>query len=621
MRSAASQWGEMQMVEQTLDRAQAFVTSCPALSLDPCSVEGVGTLADLIPLFPFGRPASPLENDGVEFYRSLDGAILPTEAHSSKQDFWLETMTAPMGGGKSAQANRKHFDFVFAPGRKTLPFLHILDIGGSVSGMVELMQDALPPEKKYLAHMHTLRNNRENAVNMLDPKLGLRYPLEGDLGATVDWLTALVTPAERTRPYDNMSEFCRTILLATYRQFDDEREQSQPKIYKPGVLFVDQALAEVRIDIKPGTPWYVVADLLGANGRIEAALKAHRKAVPLLPDLQSVANDDNVRGDFMRAMTEQGVPIPEAFNVQLGLARESYPIFTEETILDLRGRRITAIDLAEVARKGSASARKQSSLMYQVAYELFSRNIRISPEDMAYIPKVWQPYYQQLLEELANTDKHAALDEYHRTMVAELSAKDEADHDIQGLRATLVREGGLESRKWQLSVTTISQLASHHGKLFSMASANHILKQGGVEETALQRKIMGLSPTDTLALQTFVNGPKKGIGVTFLSQWTTKNGKFNQLFTSTVGPKLLWSLSTTYEDKTIRKILFDALGRAAGRAVLAKNYPGGSAKEEVERRKRMIKSDSIADDALEGACRELANELIARYRNNPSDYQ
>ena len=155
-----------------------------------------------------------------------------------------------------------------------------------------------------------------------------------------------------------------------------------------------------------------------------------------------------------------------------------------------------------------------------------------------------------------------------------------------------------------------------------MASANHILKQGSIDETEYQRQVLGMSNTDKFALQALVTGPKKGIGVTFLSQWTTKNGRFNQLFTSSVGPKLLWALSTTFEDKTIRKIVYDALGRPAGRAVLAKNYPGGTAKDEVERRKRTLKSSNLADDAaMEGACMEIANELISRYRNNPGDFQ
>ena len=618
LRSAATQWGDMKVVEETLDRAQAFLASAPGITLDACSpVEGVGTLADLLPLFPWGRPASPMGTEGSELYRSLDGALMTTESHSHVQDYWLDTITSPMGGGKSAQANRKHFDYVFAPGRKVLPFLHIMDIGGSVSGLVEMLQDALPEEKKYLVYMHTLRNNRENAINMLDCKLGLRYPLEGDLNTTVDWLSALVTPAERSTPYENMSEFCRVILVAAYKRLDDGRDQSEPRRYTPGTPAIDKALQDLRIDVKPGTTWYALCDQLGAHGRLQEALVAHRKAVPLLSDLQSVASDDNVRRDFMRIVTENGIPIPIAFTTQLALARESYPIFTEETRLDLRSRRITAIDLCEVTPQGSAPARKQASLMYQVSYELWARNVRLTQDDMPSIPAAWKSYYKALLLDMSNTDKHVAIDEYHRTMIHANSSDSEKDPDKQGLRATLVREGGREARKWGMSLLTISQESKDHGRLLDLASGNHIIKNSGVEETEFQTRSLALTTTDQLALKHLVSGPKKGEGVTFLSRFDTKDGKYNQLYTSTVGPRMLWALSSTYEDKTVRKLVYDALGRTAGRYILAKQYPGGTAKDEVRRRKSSISSNLTEAAAEEGACKQIADELIAIFRSNP----
>lgn len=623
LRATASGWGDMSVEEQTIDRFDALIKSCPCLSLEPCSNEATGNIIETLQLIPWGRPASPLGNKGIELYRSLDGAILRTASHSSEQDYWLETMTAPMGGGKSAQANRKHLDYIFAPGRSTFPFLHIMDIGGSVSGLVEMLRDGLPENMKHLAYMHTLRNSREHAVNMLDTKLGLRYPLPADLQATVEWLTALATPAERDGPYENMGEFCKTVLNALYKSKDDALESAQPSIYRQNVCpEVDEAIAEHRIDtiIHNRTPWFQVADALGAKRDYMKALIAHRQAMPLLGDLLTICQNDNVRKDFMNAKTELGIPIPEAFNTQLQLARDSYPIFSDYTVLDLRGRRITAIDLGEVALKGNATARKSSSLMYQVGYELFSRNIRISEEDLspANIPAVWMPYYQDLVDELKNTDKHVTLDEYHRTMIRELSASNSADHDTQGIRATLVREGGRESRKWGLSMLTISQLTADHGQLFSLASGNHILKRGSSDETAYQAETLGLSKSARTALSQFVNGPTKE-GVTFLSQWSTKQGKFNQLFTSTVGPKTLWSLSSTFEDKEIRKLVFRGIGRTAGRSVLARHYPGGTAKDEVERRKTMLKATDF-ENLDDGACKMVADELIALYRQNPNHY-
>lgn len=623
IRSAASQWGDMIVTEDTIDRWQALTASIPGLTQHPCSNEATGNIEELLPLFPWARPASALGNDGTEIYRSQDGALLKTASHSSKQDYWLMTMTAPMGGGKSVQANRLHLDYIFAPGRQTLPFLHILDIGGSVSGLVEMLQDNLPDDKKYLVYSHVMRNRREDAVNMLDTKPGLRYPLEGDLQATVEWLTALVTPAERDKPYDNMAEFCRAILIALYKRKDDALESASPGLYKVGDShIVDQALEDLRIDsvIHNETPWFEVADRLIEHHSIEAAIAAHCFAMPLLSELSNIAQDENVRGDFMNALTDQGQPIPDAFVVQLALARESYPIFTDFTRLSLRGRRVTAIDLQEAAPKGNASARKQSSLMYQTAYELFSRNIRIVEEDIKQIPRAWLPYYNALIEELKNTDKHVSVDEYHRTMIKELSEKDAEDHDTTGIRATLVREGGRESRKWGMSLLTISQLTHDHGKLFSLASGNFIMKGGAsTTEANYQKETMAMSSTDATAMKLFVNGPTKG-GATFFARWTTKAGSFNQLFTSTIGPKTLWSLSSTHEDKTVRQIVFQHLGRKNGRAVLARHYPGGTAKDEVERRKLLTSASSQDDDATTGACMLVAQELITAYRTNPHNY-
>lgn len=621
LRTAASQWGDVTLAEASIDRFDAFINSCPGVTQRPCSNEAVGNIREILPLLPWARPASPLGSRGTELYRSLDGAILPTASHSSEQDYWLETMTAPMGGGKSAQANRKHLEYIFAPGRTTWPFLHILDIGGSVSGLIQMIQDALPDDMKHLAFMHTLRNDRRNAINMCDTKLGLRHPLEGDLQATVDFISGLVTPAERGKPYDNMGEFIKTLLKSAYKRYSDE-DGGSPKLYRPGIDAVDKAIVDLRLEdeVHPNhTSWFEVADRLGAKGNYPAATLAHRQAMPTLPDLDILAKDENIRGDYMTAIADQGVPVPITFCTQLALARESFPIFTATTELDLSGRRITALDLADVARVGSPGARKQASLMFQVAYELFTRNIRMEEDDLSVVPRQWLPYYRSLLDELKSTDKHVTLDEYHRTMIKELSAKDSADHDTTGLRATLIREGGRESRKWGLSLLTISQLSADHGQLHSLASCNHILKRGSAEETAYQQKHLNLSATDVEALRMFVNGPTKA-GVTFLSQWTTKAGKYSQLFTSTMGPKTLWSLSSTFEDKTIRKIVFDAIGRDAGRAVLSRHYPGGSAASEVERRKLTAKKTSN-EDIDESVCMEVAQELVTQYKTNPMNYK
>lgn len=621
---ATSKWGDVQVTENTLDRFESLIGSCGGLSTKELSNEAVGTLADILPLLPWTRPATPLSPSGTEFYRSRDGALMPTEAHSSAQDYWLETITAPMGGGKSVSANIKHFNFIFAPGRTSLPFLHIMDIGGSANGIVDLLEDAAPDDMKHLFYRHTLRNEAAHCVNMLDPKLGLRYPLEGDLQTTVEFVTALATPPEVEKPFQNMSEFARVALKATYRKFDDANENGSCRRYQagqtdPDARKIDAKLSELRISVTPGkTSWYEVADKLIAAGCEKEAVLAHRRGSPTLPDLIAVAQDNNVQAEYRQAPTEMGVPVPSAFVTQLTIAMQSYPIFNGMSRLDLRGRHVTSIDLQQVTGGNTTAMQKQSSLMFMVAYELFQRNIRIEKEDLDHIPMVWQPYYRQLIEKLQNTDKHITMDEYHRTMKGPKhpSADNLGVQDTSGIRATLVREGGRESRKWQLSLTTISQLMTDHGLLLQLASANHIIKRGSQGDINFQKAALNLSPTDITAMQHFVNGPEKGVGVTILSQWVTKKGPFNQLFTSTIAPKMLWALSSVFEDKAVRNILSERFGRDQALQILARRYPGGTVKDEVQRLK--LRDNNLSDEDLSmGASRKLAEEIAKLYEANP----
>ena len=622
LRAAVSQWGEITVAEASIDRVEAWMSACPGMNTEHCSPRvATGTLDELMPLLPWGRPASPLGFGGTEFFRSRDGKLLPLAAHSPEQYYWLETMTAPMGGGKSLQANRRHLEYIFAPGRKHMPYLHVLDIGQSVTGLVHLIRDALPEDRKNEVFVHSLRNTREDAVNMLDPKPGLREPLENDLQAIVEWLTALVTPPERDIPYENMSEFCRVVLKATYRHYDDRNERGQPKRFDasitddPMATLVYEALEQcVDIEALPDkTSWYEVADILARHRKFQEATVAHLFAVPLLSDLARIANEPNVTAEFMDLMTDRGTPIPKAFSPQLSIAMGSYPIFNAKTVLDLRNKKVTAIDLQDVALKNSATARKQGALMYQVAYELFQRNIRLTDDDIRDIPEAWVPYYQERLEELKNTDKHITIDEYHRTMISRSATIEQ--HDQTGIRATLVREGGRESRKWNLSVTTISQVTTDHGKLFSLGSMNHIIRKGDEDDAKYQIEHMALSETDQDVLDRFVTGPKKGVGVSFLTRFNTVNGNYNQLLTSTVGPKTLWSLTTTFEDKVVRGIVYEHLGTTNGRNALATRFPGGSARDEVTRRKQHIRGDDD-DNVTAGAARQVAEELIKSYRDN-----
>lgn len=81
------------------------------------------------------------------------------------------------------------------------------------------------------------------------------------------------------------------------------------------------------------------------------------------------------------------------------------------------------------------------------------------------------------------------------------------------------------------------------------------------------------------------------------------------VLTLTIGPQSLWAFSTTTEDVAIRNNLYQRLGPSETLRRLAKRFPGGSAKAEVERRRRNIEDQSDADEEVVNVIQEIAHEI------------
>ena len=61
-------------------------------------------------------------------------------------------------------------------------------------------------------------------------------------------------------------------------------------------------------------------------------------------------------------------------------------------------------------------------------------------------------------------------------------------------------------------------------------------------------------------------------------------GSVRQKLTLTLGPAEIWAFSTTAEDVVLRTRLYEQIGPRLTRQVLARRFPGGSAKSEIEAR-------------------------------------
>jgi intracellular multiplication protein IcmB len=177
-----------------------------------------------------------------------------------------------------------------------------------------------------------------------------------------------------------------------------------------------------------------------------------------------------------------------------------------------------------------------------------------------------------------------------------------------------------EGRKWNVQIAILSQsLEDFDSVMIEFATSIYILDAGpshAIEKTA---KVFGLSPTAQTALKTRVHGPREG-GATFLAQFSTKAGVNMQLLTLTLGPVELWAFSTTVEDVTVRNKLYQRLGPAEARRVLATVFPSGSITKLVEKRLISLKEEKglITEDSSLGVIDQLVMEIMTEYAKNPN---
>ena len=89
-------------------------------------------------------------------------------------------------------------------------------------------------------------------------------------------------------------------------------------------------------------------------------------------------------------------------------------------------------------------------------------------------------------------------------------------------------------------------------------------------------------------------------------------GRVSMLLTNSIGPVEMWAFSSTAEDVILRDRLYAAMGSRQARSILAKHYPGGSAKPELERRAKLRsrQSATFAGEVDERGVDELFTELM-----------
>jgi intracellular multiplication protein IcmB len=600
---AVQGWGASDVSEICGDPFGGFVSSMLATTLNSMATPSVAPLTDVVTMLPIVRPASPWDN-GALLFRTPDGKPWPFQPGSSQQTTWIDLVYARPGSGKSVLSNALNLALCLSAGITRLPRIAIIDIGPSSSGLISLLKEALPVNKRHHVAYHRLRMTPEYAINPFDTQLGCRFPNAQERAFLVNFLTLLTTPLGADKPYDGMSDLAGMVVDELFKIFSDE---FNPTLYAEGVeAFIDGIIEEIDFVKDSKTTWWEVTDALFAAGFEHEALLAQRYAMPLLADAASICRTPSIEDLYGRVIAPTGEPLISAFARMVSSSVREYPILSRVTYFDIGDARVVSLDLDEVAKSGGDAADRQTAVMYMLARYVLARHYYLTEESLGVVPEQYKAYHRDRVHEIREDPKRIVYDEFHRT------AKSQA---VREQVIVDMREG----RKWKVQIALLSQsVEDFDSVMIEFGTGIYIMDAGPSQAIERTAHIFGLSNTAKIALRTRVHGPRQG-GATFLAQFATKTGMNVQLLTLTLGPIELWAFSTTAEDALVRNQLYRQIGPREARRFLSVLFPNGTVTKEIENRLQSMKDVSglIEDEARESVVEQLLRELLNAYAMNP----
>jgi len=606
LQKAVEGWGYCGASCNAGDPLSGVMSSALGLDVASTAAPGCVPLPDIISILPWMRDASPFENGSVLF-RTPDGRPWPYQPGSGEQDNTVDIVYAPPGRGKSVWLNTTNLAFCLSPlatqgmGGARLPMVAIIDIGISSSGMISLLKEALPANRRHEADYRRLRMIREHAINPFDTQLGCRKPLPHEKAFLVNFVTLLGTDPSETKSPRGLSDLADRAVDEVYQRLSDRTRGGQPRLYVEGEdPALDGAAKKYCVTVTEETTWWDLTDMLFARGARREAALAQRHAVPLVEDLIQIVNTPQIADIFGEATIEGGERLVKAFQRVLNSCLRAYPILSSPTRFDIGGARVISLDLDEAAPSaGGGPADKQTAMVYMLARFILARDFYLIEDNLAEMLPEYRNYHRARITRIRETPKRLVFDEFHRTSASPM------------VRAQVVRDMR-EGRKWGVQIALASQLLSDFNKdMLGLSTGFWIMGVNNEEDLTEAKQKFGLSATATDAIPRYLNGPGRG-GAPFLVVLQMKDGRHEHLLFNTLGPMELWAFSTTWEDVALRKRLYAKLGPSEARQRLAKRFPTGTAKNEIQRRivEMVERGAAHGDDAQEGVIQELANELM-----------
>jgi intracellular multiplication protein IcmB len=582
-------WGTCDVTENIGDPMLGVCATIPGLMDRSPAPASAAPLTDVIKMMPM-RPYA-IWADGSFLLRTPDGKIMPYSPLSSQQAAWIEIASAPQGAGKSVTLSAMNLAFILQPGLAQLPWLSCLDIGMASKGLINLLKSSLPPHLRHLVAYHRIRMEARYAINPLDTPLGCRKPLPSHLSFLVNLFSLFATAMDKTAPGEGVPGLARLSIERAYSMCADD---AMPKPYSPGIdPLVDALAKDTDVPIDKNTTWWEVVDALFDAGHEHEAGRAQRYAVPLVSDIISACHQSE---DIAQLY---GADLIRVYTRYLSEAIQAYPILKEPTRFDIGDARVVSLDLEEVAPRGGAAADRQTAVMYMLGRHVVASRFFMMPADVANMPERYREYQLERINLIRKAPKRLCGDEVHRVTRNQSVANQFMD-DLE--------TASRESRKRNLSIGLYSQHMDDYPDIIKELATSVIVMGAGTKKTVNALcEDFGFNNALKYAMANLGKpGPK---GANFVALFKTSQGDVYQTLTNTMSSMAIWAFSSTNEDTAILEALCEKLGVKKALRLLARHWPGGSLKSEVERRKLIYEENGL-DQKQKDVQSALVDELL-----------
>lgn len=607
---AMQSWGTTDTIPCNADPVEGFLSTVPGMMPRLPSTPFVAPIKEIIDILPLTRQSHVWESGSI-LYRTEDGKIFPFQPGSSLQSTWNCIIFALPGSGKSVLMNGENLASILSPGQD-IPYVGIIDIGPSSSGLIQLLKDAAPQHMKHFFVYEKIRNTAEYAINVLDTQLGFRFPTPQGRDFSVNFITAVLTPVGENKPYTGTDKMVGAIIDEAYKLYSDGEDGTLKKRYQPHTSKeVDEELLKMGVDINSNMSWWRVVDLLFSKGQHHVASLAQRFAVPILADLIEVAQISKSISDlYKEVVIETNETLMQYFNRTVAETLRAYKVLGTYTTFDLGESRVVSLDLDEVGKGGNAAQNHMAAIMYMLARYVVGKNFKIDKDDFVkQAPPLYKEYHRVRADKISKTSKRICIDEFHNTA---------GIYSVRNQVVTDMREG----RKWNLQVTLASQSANDFtdsadkdkdgkGSIIEFTTCKYIMS-GGANFKELREKF-DFNESTTKFIRSRLNGPTPA-GAPFVFSVNTVNGTFSQFLLSTISPIEMWSFTSTHEDVLVKKKLGEEVGFKRARRILAKEYPSG-VKKVIE---NLVKDPMQPEEVLQDVYGYLVNKMLKKYDNHPT---